>query len=408
MKAQRDDGRLMDVNGDPASSNVCDADDPNHPTGTRRYFYRLEGTSWPQEAELVAPDHAAGDNFGVSVSLSADLLAVGADQDDDAASNAGATYMWRREGTSWLFEAKLMAPDAAANDRFGQTVSISGDRLLVGAPRKDDPDVDSGATYVFARSTDGQWILYTKLAVPGAQSAALFGGSVALANGVAVATAPGRDASVGAAYVFGVGGDCNHTASPDLCDIAMGLSPDANNNGFPDECELDSDGDAIVNADDNCPDAYNPDQADYDNDGVGDMCDNCPTVPNWYQADADGDGFGDLCDNCPMMPNPTQADSDSDGPGDACDNCPTVYNPLQKDTDYDGIGDACDVKVGDVNCDGGVNFGDINPFVLLLSDPALWQQTFVECRMLNGDINGDGSVNFGDINPFVALLTGSH
>jgi hypothetical protein len=54
-----------------------------------------------------------------------------------------------------------------------------------------------------------------------------------------------------------------------------------------------------------------------------------------------------------------------------------------------------------------VNFGDINPFVLLLSDPALWQQTFVECRRLNGDINGDGSVNFGDINPFVALLTGS-
>jgi len=55
-----------------------------------------------------------------------------------------------------------------------------------------------------------------------------------------------------------------------------------------------------------------------------------------------------------------------------------------------------------------VNFGDINPFVLLLSNPAQWQQNYVECRMLNGDINSDGSVNFGDINPFVSCLTTGH
>jgi probable HAF family extracellular repeat protein len=61
---------------------------------------------------------------------------------------------------------------------------------------------------------------------------------------------------------------------------------------------------------------------------------------------------------------------------------------------------------GDLNCDGSVNFGDINPFVLILSNPTGWQQTYPDCPFLNGDINGDGNVNFGDINPFVALLSG--
>ena len=60
---------------------------------------------------------------------------------------------------------------------------------------------------------------------------------------------------------------------------------------------------------------------------------------------------------------------------------------------------------GDLNCDGHVNFGDINPFVQLLSDPQGWQQQYPNCPLLNGDCNGDGLVDFGDINPFVALLS---
>ena len=62
---------------------------------------------------------------------------------------------------------------------------------------------------------------------------------------------------------------------------------------------------------------------------------------------------------------------------------------------------------GDLNCDGVINFGDINPFVLALSNPAGYNTAFPWCNILNGDTNGDGLVNFGDINPFVAILTGS-
>ena len=61
---------------------------------------------------------------------------------------------------------------------------------------------------------------------------------------------------------------------------------------------------------------------------------------------------------------------------------------------------------GDLNCDGVVDFLDINPFVLALSDPAGYEAAFPDCPILNGDCNNDGLVNFEDINPFVALLTG--
>ncbi len=62
--------------------------------------------------------------------------------------------------------------------------------------------------------------------------------------------------------------------------------------------------------------------------------------------------------------------------------------------------------VGDMNCDGLVGFGDINPFVLALSDPTAYQQAFPNCAITNGDIDGDGTVDFADINPFVGLLAG--
>jgi hypothetical protein len=60
--------------------------------------------------------------------------------------------------------------------------------------------------------------------------------------------------------------------------------------------------------------------------------------------------------------------------------------------------------VGDLNCDHSVNFGDINPFVLALTDAAQYALEFPDCHILLADINGDGNVNFGDINPFVELL----
>jgi hypothetical protein len=61
---------------------------------------------------------------------------------------------------------------------------------------------------------------------------------------------------------------------------------------------------------------------------------------------------------------------------------------------------------GDVNCDGVVDFDDINAFILALSDPATYHVAFPDCNILNADCNGDGVIDFGDINAFVWILSG--
>lgn len=59
-------------------------------------------------------------------------------------------------------------------------------------------------------------------------------------------------------------------------------------------------------------------------------------------VDSDGDGVDDAVDNCPLVWNQSQADMDNDGAGDACDNCPTITNVDQADSNNNGIGDACE------------------------------------------------------------------
>jgi hypothetical protein len=63
-------------------------------------------------------------------------------------------------------------------------------------------------------------------------------------------------------------------------------------------------------------------------------------------------------------------------------------------------------RLGDLNCDGQVNFGDINPFVLALAAWGAYLETYPNCDIYLVDLNGDGSVDFGVINPFVTLLSG--
>jgi len=77
---------------------------------------------------------------------------------------------------------------------------------------------------------------------------------------------------------------------------------------------VDSDGDGVCDADDNCPADANANQADRDNDGVGDVCDNCPDVANPNQEDSDGDGTGDACEGGPVT-----CDMDADGDIDRAD-----------------------------------------------------------------------------------------
>jgi N-acetylneuraminic acid mutarotase len=134
-----------------------------------------------------------------------------------------------------------------------------------------------------------------------------------------------------------------HPNAPETCD---GRDNDCNTLVDEDSFGVESDGDTIHNACDNCRFAFNPDQLDADEDGVGSACDNCITAANSGQEDLDADQRGDACDNCPAAYNPFQDDSDIDRRGDACDNCVFDFNPPQSDFDHDGQGDRCDLNDG--------------------------------------------------------------
>lgn len=88
-----------------------------------------------ESAKLFASDGAEDDRFGGDASISGDTVVVGAVLHDEAGTDSGSAYVFTRSDGVWSEQAKLIVSDGSAHDRFGQSVSISGDTALVGAPR---------------------------------------------------------------------------------------------------------------------------------------------------------------------------------------------------------------------------------------------------------------------------------
>ena len=112
-----------------------------------------------QLAKLVANDGAKGDTFGTSVAISDGIAVVGANGDDDKGYNSGAVYVFEMSSpddeSSWAQVAKLTADDGAKYDMFGGSVAISDGTIVVGAYGDDDNGSDSGAVYLFEKSSSG-------------------------------------------------------------------------------------------------------------------------------------------------------------------------------------------------------------------------------------------------------------
>ncbi len=172
------------------------------------YVYRFTGNSWVQEAELLANDAASFDYFGWSVGIDGDRILVGAFEDDDKGSGAGAAYVFHFDGLQWVQEAKILASDGGVFDHFGTSVSIAGDVALVGAPFDDASGNASGSAYVF-RLLGGSWVQEAKIKATDFSSSAQFGISVSTDGTRAMVGAWGDDQhgwDAGAAYVFAASG----------------------------------------------------------------------------------------------------------------------------------------------------------------------------------------------------------
>jgi hypothetical protein len=169
--------------------------------GTAHVFVRSGGV-WSEQQMLTASDPAGGDRFGDSVAISGETVVVGARGDD----SRGSAYVFARSGGVWSLQQKLEASDAAANDSFGNSVVISGETVLVGAVGDDGAAGDNqGSAYVFARS-GGVWSEQQKLEASDAAANDSFGNSVAIRGNTIVAGTPGDDGAggsdQGSAYVF--------------------------------------------------------------------------------------------------------------------------------------------------------------------------------------------------------------
>ncbi len=174
------------------------------PGGGAAYVFVYTAGTWTQQAKLTAPDGATQDYFGTSLAISGETALVGSFGDDEKASSAGAAYVFVRSGVSWSLQAKLTATDGESADLFGMSVAIGGDTALVGAPYDDDKGSNSGSAYVFVRSA-GTWTPQMKLTANDGAVDDRFGTSVALSTDTVVVGAPYDDdkgSNSGSAYVF--------------------------------------------------------------------------------------------------------------------------------------------------------------------------------------------------------------
>ena len=160
-------------------------DDPVATDAGTAQVYFWDGTSWGWQAELRHPDPAQTDQFGYSVSISADgkYALIGALFDDPAVADAGSAQVYLRNGTSWGWQAELRHPDPASSDYFGYSVSISGDGkyALVGAYRDDPVATDAGTAHVYLRNDDS-WDWQVELRHPDPAQYDRFGFSVSISG----------------------------------------------------------------------------------------------------------------------------------------------------------------------------------------------------------------------------------
>ena len=229
-----EDSNATGVNGN-------ESDNSTSGSGAAYIFERAGGT-WSQQAYLKASNTGGSDSFGNSVAISGELVVVGADhedsnatgvngnQSDNSAFESGAAHIFERIGGTWSQQAYLKASNTDGSDRFGWSVAISGELVVVAAYREgsnatgvngdqnNNSASSSGAAYIFERS-GGAWSQQAYLKASNTGGGDTFGWSVAISDELVVVGTTGEDSNAigvngnqsnnsssaaGAAYIFEV------------------------------------------------------------------------------------------------------------------------------------------------------------------------------------------------------------
>jgi hypothetical protein len=189
-------GASVALQGDTAIVGVPNDDDTNNGSGSVFVFVRESGV-WTQQAKLHSTIPVVSGYFGGSVSIDGETLVVGAETDLNGGSRTGAAYVFVRTDSAWSPQARLLAESPSSFARYGESVSISGDTMAVGASADDGAASNAGAVYIYTRSGE-TWAQEARIFAADPDQMSKFGSAVSLSGDTLVVGAPGIDA----AYVF--------------------------------------------------------------------------------------------------------------------------------------------------------------------------------------------------------------
>ncbi len=210
------------------------------------YIYFKESGTWKEMAKLTASNAAAGDKFGTSVSIYNDLVVIGAPEKTIAGAWAkGRVYVFKRIGKIWSQVVGLQASNGQAFDLFGSAVAIDGQMIVAGAPNTDHTSkADAGSAYVF-RFENNNWIEKKVISPTDATNNGLFGSAVDI-SGLTVAIGAYNTTSsfvdyVGAVYTYN-----NTDLTGTNWVFGQKLGPDVKQAGMQFGYSLDIEGDRLL------------------------------------------------------------------------------------------------------------------------------------------------------------------
>ena len=201
------------------------------------YLFEVNGTSPTQLARITASDATAGDNFGISVDLSGNLLAIGAKAADAGnLSNTGAAYLFRLEANGSVTElGKMTHNNGQQNDQFGTTIAISSNFVAVGTPQdsvlwEGNNKSNAGTVTIFKIEANGTPVYASTLTAPTPNYSNLyFGKSIAMSGDYLLVGEYKRTithSEDGAAYLYKI------TSAGSAQLLTEIHSPHARNDGF--------------------------------------------------------------------------------------------------------------------------------------------------------------------------------
>jgi choice-of-anchor B domain-containing protein len=164
------------------------------------YIYRDQGGSWTETGRLVVDDRSPADSLGSGLAIDGDWVMVGTIAQNGA---RGAAYAFRRQGDSWVQHSKVAPVTLAEGDRFGSTIALEGDRMLIAANAAGN---GQGAvySYVYDAGADS-WQEQGQVQAPALDDQSGFGSDVVITDGTALIGTPGFFGGTGAVLQYGLG-----------------------------------------------------------------------------------------------------------------------------------------------------------------------------------------------------------